>query len=87
MTKKNQLVHVMGDDWCGLYLNGVLKTEGHSMSFSDIMEVVSEAGSIDYWTTLEADLDWLADEGSLPPALGEVRLIENALIPIGLIWS
>lgn len=88
MTGKKQLVYVNGDDWCGLYFNGNLQTQGHSLDFREVMETITEiGGTVNFWTTLDADMDWLGDHGILPLKLSEVQFAENELIPDGLIWS
>ena len=56
------------DDWVGLYLEGSLKLEGHSLPLRDVIELlVGEAPN-----RVEADADWIADRGSLPDSLAEV---------------
>lgn len=71
-----ELVIVNGDDWEGLYINGVLVTEGHSISNRELAEAIIERLprlNISY-ECKEADIDWLHDRGSLPEKLEKVKL-------------
>lgn len=88
-TKKKQVVKVTGDDWSGIYIDGKLVTEGHSIPFHDLMEVLTEhvPTGIDYWTALDVDDKWLQNEGSLPPILREVVFAADILVPACLIWG
>ena len=59
---------VKGDDWQGLYIDGILMSEDHSISIEDFAEVVGIKLSKKY-----VDLDWLEDNGYLP------KLLENVV--------
>jgi hypothetical protein len=64
---------VRGDDWEGIYIDGKLMAEGHSIKLA-----VGIAMAIEHRprgiTTVFCDLDWLHDEGNLPQALADVKL-------------
>ncbi len=74
---------VTGDDWEGLYIDGVIVNETHSIEAGDMMEFIVEAqgkqnrpGDLCPQITYEhvwVDLDWLAEEGSLPAKLEDVK--------------
>lgn len=69
MNKK--ITFVKGDDWEGLYINGKLIKEDHSLHVEDVLEAVGV--KVD---TLHADCEWLWDQGSLPDKLDEVVFYE-----------
>lgn len=64
---------VSGDDWSGLYIDGALVTEGHSVSARDALEVVAGVGPFRLVCEV-ADQEWLESEGNLPAKLADVRL-------------
>lgn len=68
MTQK-KIVIVNGDDWQGIYINGKLYYEGHSIP----NHIVLEALDAPYETT-ECDSNWLEECGNLPKNLEEVRV-------------
>jgi len=57
------------EDWEGLYIDGVLKTEGHSIALREAFEA---CGILLF--VKEADHEWLDEQGSLPDTLKEVKL-------------
>ena len=59
---------VCADDWRGLYIDGKLVEEGHSMPFDAICRHLGIDGAYMY-----ADDEWLAERGSLPENLEDVR--------------
>jgi len=61
------IVLVSTDEWEGLYINGKNVDEGHSLSASQIVELLGG-------TILYADEDWLIEQGYLPENLSEVKL-------------
>lgn len=64
---KPDAVIVLGDDWEGLYLDGKLVEEGHSLDARMTLEAVGYDVK-----TMEADAEWLTDRGRLPDKLDEV---------------
>ena len=67
----NKIVVVDSDDWQGMYVNGVLKEEGHELRIDDISKYtpISEIKEfcLSYYGTEE-----LEDFGSLPNKLSEI---------------
>lgn len=63
--KETRFVYVSGDDWNGLYENGELVYEGHD-TFPHTYRDFFEVGE------MEADLDWLMEEGRFPQQLKDV---------------
>lgn len=64
-----------GDDWEGLYIDGVLFSEGHSVSVRDLARAIG-------WqlTKIEVSSDWLGNEVTgLPAKLTDVP--ETAILP------
>ncbi len=57
-----------GDDWEGLYVDGKLKTEGHSVTPHDL------AAALDLeWERVTVSSNWLGYEvGSLPQELSKI---------------
>jgi hypothetical protein len=70
-TKKDSyaLVTSASGDWEGLYKNGVLLSEGHSIHIEDLFELLE----LDF-EQLEAKEDWVEERGDLPEKLEEVVL-------------
>ena len=66
--KSQKIVIVNGDDWAGIYIDGKLQYEGHSISPNDILTVLG----IEH-KEIECDYDWLAERGSLPENLKQVK--------------
>lgn len=62
------LTYVYGDDWCGLYRDGQLLSQGHSFGSCELLELVG----LDV-QHLEADPDILSVEGALPDSLSAFR--------------
>jgi hypothetical protein len=59
MTKR--VVFVDGDDWQGLYVDGKLKIEAHTISACDVLEELGLDFDIAY-----PNEEWLFEAGSLP---------------------
>lgn len=59
------LVH--GEDWSGLYLNGKLVYENHSISSETLLDCLEIPYDVRW-----VNEDWLFDFGSLPRTLGDV---------------
>lgn len=55
------------DDWEGLYVNGVLYTQGHRIDHDDLLRAVGIE-----LKTVEPDGEWLYGRGNLPDRLDEV---------------
>jgi len=59
---------VLGGDWTGLYVNGWLAAENHSLSASDVLDALSIR-----YDVVPVDERWLEDNGSLPQRLDDVE--------------
>lgn len=59
------ITFVEGDDWRGIYVDGKLYHEGHSIPRSTIAELIGA-------DMIYADLDWLSEQGRLPQSLDDV---------------
>lgn len=69
----NRLTYVNGDGWCGLYLNGELVNEGHSIPPYVVGDVINNtSGGVQEFDTRHADLNWLDDVGNFPLHLTNV---------------
>jgi hypothetical protein len=60
---------VYGNDWIGLYRDGILLDEGHSLSPYHILTALGLE-----MEEKTANEDWLEEEGSLPGCLEDVVL-------------
>jgi len=69
---KPKITLVDGDDWQGLYVNGELVTQGHSIRAQDVCEVLGA----DY-AFVSADYEWLDERGALPELLKDVKRIKH----------
>jgi hypothetical protein len=67
---------VRGDDWEGIYLDGFLQLENHSLRLSDVLELLMDQ-QIDGFHQHTADEEWLEERGRLPENLSEVQLAEE----------
>lgn len=63
-----EITIVSGDDWQGLYVDGKLVDEGHSIQLDTFARIMG----IDL-NEKEADFDWLEKEGRMPDNLSEVK--------------
>lgn len=70
------VVFVNGDDWTGMYIDGVLVEEGHSISPYRAIEAVicKEVTSL---YRVEANNEWLQEVGNLPKYLKDVKTDEE----------
>lgn len=59
---------VSGDDWMGLYIDGKLVLEGHSLCLGEVLEAVGIKPE-----TITPDNEWLENEGNLPKDLAKVK--------------
>jgi hypothetical protein len=58
---------VFSDDWCGIYVDGELEYENHTLSVIDLL-LITEADFEQIW----ADEEWISERGVLPKDLNEV---------------
>lgn len=61
------------DDWEGIYVDGVLKVEGHKIQIHDLFELFSDFSTVE---NINAT-DYLDQYGSLPYKLAELDLIDD----------
>jgi hypothetical protein len=75
MMKKIDIVEVYSDDWEGLYINGDLIMQGHSIGLSHFIDWMLGQKSIEImsYDIQEADSEWLESRGRLPANLIDVR--------------
>ena len=71
---KISLVH--GDDWQGLFINGILVTEGHRVTVEEAITAISErlVRQDIQFESLEANYKWLEDRGGFTEKLEKVKL-------------
>lgn len=73
-----KIFHADADDWEGLYIDGVLVSQGHSFRLYDVMEMIIERGGhVEEYDCVTIDGDaydeWLAVVGHLPEKLSELE--------------
>lgn len=61
-----------GDDWEGVYIDGALVTEGHSIDEVEAVRLAL-AHKVTAVECKECDCNWLHEEGNLPNALTDVK--------------
>ena len=64
-----EVVIVNGDDWKGVYIDGKLRYESHSIRPEELLRLLG-INCRDF----ECDLNWLEEEGNLPENLDDVKL-------------
>jgi len=67
LLMESKITFVDGDDWAGLYVDGKLVLESHSLNPESVLEALGIKT-----TSIQAHLDWLGDMGSLPYDLKDV---------------
>lgn len=70
IKKKKEVVLVKGDDWEGIYINGRLIFENHSLSAKEIFRILG-------FDIIDVDDQWLGDRGSFPENISEVKKEEK----------
>ena len=68
----SKLDYVYGDDWCGIYVDGLLVAEGHSLSTMEVVGICM-LHRIDNATSSPVDIEWLHDRGDLPRQIEDVK--------------
>lgn len=58
-------------DWCGIYIDDNLLTEGHSIPAHEWLDIV-ENQSIFKTQNLEVEGDWLEEGGSFPQSFSDI---------------
>jgi hypothetical protein len=66
--KQPDVTFVDGDDWDGIYVDGNLKVENHCLDIGELCEATGIKVNI-----IAPDEDWLAENGSLPELLKDVK--------------
>lgn len=59
------------DDWEGVYIDGVIADQNHSVDYRYILEKLNGMGLIRYEEFL-VDQDWMYSQGHLPENLDEI---------------
>lgn len=70
--RKLVFVEDPGGDWVGLYVDGKLVTEGHSLNWNQVLSALGVP-----FDRFECDGEWIADNGTLPTKLGSVKRKET----------
>jgi hypothetical protein len=68
MEKKKKITYVTSDEWEGIYVDGKLVCENHSLSIREFLEYTGVECD-----RMDCDEDWMADHGHLPEDLAEVK--------------
>lgn len=62
-----KLNFVTADDWQGLYIDGNLVLEGHSLSIKSILDILNIKHH-----SVEVDDEWMQEEGRLPERIEDI---------------
>ena len=68
-----KVVLVLGDDWNGLYIDGKLEIENHSLSAYQALQTLSLNSHDFQLDQIVADEEWLEQKGCLPEELSDVK--------------
>ena len=63
-----KIVLAIADDWSGIYVDGTLKYEGHSLSPTNVMDSIGVPHEAVY-----PDNKWLESIGNLPLKLSDIK--------------
>ena len=58
-------------DWCGIYVDGQLYTEGHSIAVLEWLDIVENQSTFKT-QNLEVEGDWLEEGGSFPQSFSDI---------------
>lgn len=71
----SRLVLVNGDEWEGLYLDGVLQWQNHSVNHHHVAQAINASPTpVTEMVHVEVDVEWMLDEGYLPRMLEDIPL-------------
>lgn len=68
----NRINMVYGDDWQGMYLNGVLHAQGHSVHMNELGDIINKLGGVNEFVSNEVCFKWLDGMGYLPKFLIDI---------------
>lgn len=70
-----RIVVAYGDDWQGIYVDGSLLDEGHSLELVPMLKLALGVFNAvpDDVSSRWVDLDWLDNQGSLPSNILDVK--------------
>jgi hypothetical protein len=71
-VNSHRVTYVVGNDWEGLYVDGEIVNQGHTLRLQDL----AEALKIDLHT-VEPDDEWLGKVGHLPQKLSKVKFVRR----------
>jgi hypothetical protein len=71
-----EYVLVKGEDWRGLYLNGKLVLQDHSIDLEYALNFIIKNGAgITSFKAIECDDNWLEENHELPTNLADAKLL------------
>ena len=73
--KNKKLILMRGDDWEGIYYEGKLLYQGHSINWYDVLKKLGYATKLKY---IESEEDWKELGWSLPENIEDVQKILDA---------
>lgn len=68
---------VSGDDWTGLFVDGELIDEGHTLSNRTLLRYAKRLGPVTEVESLDADIEELDLVGNFPASLSDVKLASS----------
>lgn len=77
--KVMEIIIVDADDWQGLYINGVLTCQGHSITAADVAEEIIERLPRLNMTfdVKEVNSKWMENRSDLPTELEKVKFLND----------
>ena len=81
MTKGKSFVHVDGDTWCALYVDGHCVYQDHNVTLEDFAHAARYKFGDSPWLIEDikfkyADLRWLCNLDTFPENLDDVKLLD-----------
>lgn len=71
MTKLTYVSSSHGD-WCGVYVDDILQTEGHSIPIHEWLDLIDTWNFNESSQQLEVDGEWLEESGSFPTFFSDI---------------
>ena len=72
MSNNKVVTFALGNDWTGMYVDGVLVTEGHSIPYWDIVKALGFE-----YKSVTADEEYLEEYGCMPDDLKDICRISG----------
>lgn len=68
----NTLIYVRGDDWEGLYVNGIIHYQNHSLRVGHVIQIIKECDTIEVVYEYDVESHWMEEMGYLPEFFSDI---------------